>query len=92
MKNRIVLISGVIAALVLILFLAYPYLKNSQSFLAVVAICVTFAVLALIPAVVWFVCTWYNNTVYENSLAIILTMTLSPLAMLLADFLFKKYN
>ncbi|MBS4396931.1 hypothetical protein GNP10_29650 [Escherichia coli] len=51
MKNRIVLISGVIAALVLILFLAYPYLKNSQSFLAVVAICVTFAVLALaIPA------------------------------------------
>ncbi|HDT1777790.1 TPA: hypothetical protein QHR26_005085 [Klebsiella pneumoniae subsp. pneumoniae] len=47
MKNRIVLISGVIAALVLILFLAYPYLKNSQSFLAVVAICVTFAVLAL---------------------------------------------
>lgn len=50
MKNRIVLISGVIAALVLILFLAYPYLKNSQSFLAV-AICVTFAVLALhIPA------------------------------------------
>lgn len=51
MKNRIVLISGVIAALVLILFLAYPYLKNSQSFLAVVAICVTFGVLALaIPA------------------------------------------
>ncbi|WP_039906774.1 hypothetical protein [Candidatus Regiella insecticola] len=51
MKNRIVLISGVIAALVLILFLAYPYLKNSQSFLAVVAIFVTFAVLALaIPA------------------------------------------
>lgn len=47
MKNRIVLTSGVIAALVLILFLAYPYLKNSQSFLAVIAICVTFAVLAL---------------------------------------------
>ncbi|EIN3662832.1 hypothetical protein RFJ04_004423 [Klebsiella variicola] len=47
MKKRIVLISGVIAALVLILFLAYPYLKSSQSFLAVVAICVTFAVLAL---------------------------------------------
>lgn len=45
MKKRIVLISGVIAALVLILFLAYPYLN--QSFLAVVAICVTFAVLAL---------------------------------------------
>ncbi|CVC84491.1 hypothetical protein EWJ76_22915 [Salmonella enterica subsp. enterica serovar Enteritidis] len=33
-----------------------------------------------------------SNTVYENSLAIILTMTLSPSAMLLADFLFKKYN
>ncbi|HFI9151090.1 TPA: hypothetical protein ACGSOM_004166 [Escherichia coli] len=32
------------------------------------------------------------RTVYENSLAIILTMTLSPSAMLLADFLFKKYN
>lgn len=32
MKNRIVLISGVIAALVRILFLAYPYLKNSQSY------------------------------------------------------------
>ena len=46
----------------------------------------------MIPAVVWFACTWYNNTVYENSLAIILTMTLSPSAMLLADFLFKKYN
>ncbi|WP_158531030.1 hypothetical protein [Candidatus Williamhamiltonella defendens] len=46
MKKRIVLISGVIAALVQILFLVYPYLKNSQSFLAVVAICVTFAVLA----------------------------------------------
>ncbi|WP_039906776.1 hypothetical protein [Candidatus Regiella insecticola] len=46
----------------------------------------------MIPAVVWFAFTWYNNTVYENSLAIILTMTLTPLAMLLADFLFKKYN
>lgn len=45
----------------------------------------------MIPAVV-FAFTWYNNTVYENSLAIILTMTLSPLAMLLGDFLFKKYN
>ncbi len=50
MKNRIVLISGVIAALVLILFWRILP-ENSQSFLAVVAICVTFAVLALaIPA------------------------------------------
>lgn len=46
------LISGVIAALVLILFSGVSlFPKNSQSFLAVVAICVTFAVLALaIPA------------------------------------------
>ncbi|EKO4043378.1 hypothetical protein P0F74_004576 [Salmonella enterica] len=45
MKKSTVLISGVIAALVLILFLAYPYLN--QSFLAVAAICVTLAVLVL---------------------------------------------
>lgn len=47
MKKRVVLISGAIAVLVLILFMAHPYLKGSQSFLAVVAICVTFAVLLL---------------------------------------------
>lgn len=46
------------------------------------------------PSIVQFVTYPLQNssTVYENSLAIILTMTLSPSAMLLADFLFKKYN
>ena len=51
MKNRIVLISGVIAALVPDSFSGVSLPEKQPIILAVVAICVTFAVLALaIPA------------------------------------------
>ncbi|WP_130946770.1 hypothetical protein [Klebsiella pneumoniae] len=43
-----------------------------------------------IPSLVWFAVCWYDNSVYTNLRSLLLTMLISPFAMLVSEIFLKQ--